>query len=44
MFNTVHRCIGDREAKGVARTICEEMNLAYFSDRPNPLAAECITS
>ena len=43
-LNTVHRCIGDWEAKGVARTIFEEMNLAHFADRPNPLAAECITS
>ena len=43
-INTVHRCIGDWEAKGVARTIFEETNLAYFADRPNPLAAACITS
>ncbi|CAK0873882.1 unnamed protein product [Prorocentrum cordatum] len=43
-LNAVHRCIGDWEAKGVARTIFEEMNLAHFADRPNPLAAECITS
>ncbi|CAK0851422.1 unnamed protein product, partial [Prorocentrum cordatum] len=43
-LNTVHRCIGDWEAKGVARTIFEEVNLAHFADRPNPLAAECITS
>ena len=43
-INTVHRCIGDWEAKGVARTIFEETNLAYVADRPDPLAAECITS
>ena len=43
-INTVHRCIGDWEAKGVARTVFEETNLALFADRPNPLAAECITS
>ncbi|CAK0850909.1 unnamed protein product [Prorocentrum cordatum] len=43
-LNTVHLCIGDWESKGVARTIFEEMNLAYFSDWPNPLAAECIAS
>ena len=43
-INTVHRCIGDWEAKGVARTIFEETNLAYFADRPDPLAAGCITS
>ena len=42
-INTVHRCIGDWEAKGVARTIFEETNLAYFADRQSPLAAECIT-
>ena len=43
-LNTVNRCIGDWEAKGVSRTVFEEVNLAHFADRPNPLAAECITS